>query len=100
MKDAKALRALRDLKNASNEEKLGLIASYLGKYEEAKEIYSKAKRDDLKNQLLQSTSAWEKTLDTGSKASLKKEFFKFGNHLNDIQDDIGAIAAYEKSENP
>lgn len=97
--NAKALRALRDIEGANEEERAGMIALHLGMYDTAKELYSSKSRIDLLNDLYQLTGSWEASLESHHRTGLKKEFYKFGTYLSQLEDVTGAIAAFEKSGN-
>lgn len=99
MGNLKALRSFREIEGAGDVEKSGLIALHLGLYDEAKEMYTAANRQDLLNDFYQTSGSWEASLEASNIIGKKKEFFKFGKYLSDIGDTTGAIAAFEKAGN-
>ncbi|KAH6570782.1 hypothetical protein BASA60_007571 [Batrachochytrium salamandrivorans] len=103
LKNAKALRTMSfrgpNDRNDTTEQAY-LTSAHLGLYDEASEICSKMSRFDLQSELYQCIGQWEKAIEiTSSKdrSSLPAVFHNLGNYLQEIGDQSGAIAAYEKS---
>lgn len=108
LKNAKALRTIcADRKDMNNMKLAPEYALHLGRFEDAKELWSESENSSelnnfyqVNSRLIKKTAQWEKALETAAlrnRTSLPVTYFEFANSLIEAGDIAGAIAAFEKS---
>lgn len=100
LKNAKALRTVKDHANSSDDNQCAMLAMHLGLNDEAKDIWSETKNYASLSSYYQSIGKWDNALEIAStvdRQSLPSTYFKFGTELSSKGERNGAIAAFEKS---
>ncbi|KAI8812149.1 hypothetical protein BJ742DRAFT_706226 [Cladochytrium replicatum] len=98
----RAMQAMRTpwVKNGDVNVKAAVLALHLGLDEEVPKLLFESGRLDILNEFYQSCGKWEQALQIAAlsdRVNLRTTFYKFGKHLNELGDSLGAIAAYESS---
>ncbi|XP_017466425.1 PREDICTED: intraflagellar transport protein 140 homolog [Rhagoletis zephyria] len=103
---ARSVRALRQAMvndDLEEEAKLAVLATELGMYDKAIELYKKCGRHDLLNKLLQARGKIDEAItiaETEDRVHLKNTYFHKAQQLKERGDVKGALEYFEKSQNP
>ena len=102
MRFARGAKAVREAKSEPDEEsKLAMVAIQLNMLEDAKELYTKAGRNDMLNKMLQACGDWEPALkiaETKDRINLRTSYYTLAKYYESIQDFQTALEYYERSE--